>query len=600
MIAKARSYFHGLADQYGLRFSLTLVSIFGLIKGVMFQIILNSALPYFKRFGITGSRYQSLVTVVAATPWSMKSGLGLLSDTVPFLGYHKRSYIVLVSVLGTLALTCLWLYPITPKFAPVAAFLLLLVNLQVSAVDLLGEAKYAEMMVANSHDGIDIVSFVWGLYSLGSVIGSLISGPLADKYDPRILFALAAPLAIQVALPAIVGWFPEKKITTPFRVRSDKIRAYPGLSLLSVTMMLGATIIGITSALGSVKQQAYTSITTAIFLISFGWICLPSMLRRANLFLFLNNALYLSLSGAMDFFFTADDQCVPNGPHFSMTYYITWATIIGGIASLVGVSIFQRMLQGKTYQMAFCAGISVRIVASFVDIAITKRLNVRLGINDHVFFMLGDAIITQLVAMLDLIPAVVLTSKVCPPGMEAVVFALLVSYQNLGAGVASTLGVGLTEALGIRTTVPCNFDNLPWAITIGHILLPALSFPLIFTLIPNAKLSDNIVPSIEEQAMHEEHAERARMIEQEEEEALSGYMPIGHPPHDDVEKSSSHPILHHRSQPQQDYQVDDRLHTQPFMQYPPTSQDDAQRSSIHRDSVQQPDYLSFQHDPNSD
>lgn len=65
---------------------------------------------------------------------------------------------------------------------------------------------------------------------------------MPDKYDPRILFSLAAPFSIQFALPNNVRWFPEKKVTTPFRIDSDKIRLHPDLSLTSITIILAATI----------------------------------------------------------------------------------------------------------------------------------------------------------------------------------------------------------------------------------------------------------------------------------------------------------------------------------------------------------------------
>ena len=39
---------------------------------------------------------------VAVTPFSVKGLIGTLSDAVPFLGYHKNSYIVAVALLGSL------------------------------------------------------------------------------------------------------------------------------------------------------------------------------------------------------------------------------------------------------------------------------------------------------------------------------------------------------------------------------------------------------------------------------------------------------------------------------------------------------------------
>lgn len=176
-----------------------------------------------------------------------------------------------------------------------------------------------------------------------------------------------------------------------------------------------------------------------------------------------------------------------------MTYYVTYANLVGSIASIVGVALFQRYLSRGKFRVAFWTTGLVKLAASLFDFAIVKRYNRHLGISDRAFFMMGDAIIVQVVGMLELMPAVVLTSKVCPPGMEASVYALLVSYQNLGGGVSSTLGVALIEFLKIDTKAPCNFSRLPLGILIAHVFLPALSFPLVFFLIPDARMTDDLI-----------------------------------------------------------------------------------------------------------
>ena len=38
--------------------------------------------------------------------------------------------------------------------------------------------------------------------------------------------------------------------------------------------------------------------------------------------MFMTNALYISTDGALDFFYTAQEDCVPDGPAFSYTFYV--------------------------------------------------------------------------------------------------------------------------------------------------------------------------------------------------------------------------------------------------------------------------------------
>uniref|UniRef100_A0A7S0G9Q7 Uncharacterized protein n=1 Tax=Proboscia inermis TaxID=420281 RepID=A0A7S0G9Q7_9STRA len=64
---------------------------------------------------------------------------------------------------------------------------------------------------------------------------------------------------------------------------------------------------------------------------------------------------------------------------------------------------------------------------------------------------------THLQGQLAFLPTLVLAAKICPPGVEAVLFATLMSIFN-GAGVTgSEIGALLTKMLGITES---NFDNL--------------------------------------------------------------------------------------------------------------------------------------------
>lgn len=84
--------------------------------------------------------------------------------------------------------------------------------------------------------------------------------------------------------------------------------------------------------------------------------------------------------------------------------------------------------------------------------------------------------------------------------MEASVYALLASYQNLGSSIARCLGVALIDALQIKTET-CQFQKLPQSIFIAHVLLPLLVVPLVFVLIPDAIMTDNLMEDEDEKGM---------------------------------------------------------------------------------------------------
>mmetsp|Transcript_907 Transcript_907/g.2201 ORF Transcript_907/g.2201 Transcript_907/m.2201 type:complete len:116 (-) Transcript_907:1080-1427(-) len=55
------------------------------------------------------------------------------------------------------------------------------------------------------------------------------------------------------------------------------------------------------------------------------------------------------------------------------------------------------------------------------------------------------------------LPTLVLAARLCPPGVEAVLFATLMSLYNASSTVSTELGALLTQLLGVTET---NFDNL--------------------------------------------------------------------------------------------------------------------------------------------
>ena len=69
-------------------------------------------------------------------------------------------------------------------------------------------------------------------------------------------------------------------------------------------------------------------------------------------------------------------------------------------------------------------------------------------------------------------PILVLAARLCPEGVEATLFATLMSVLNGGASLGSALGAGLTSVLGVTSD---NFDRLFTLVAICNIamLLPA-------------------------------------------------------------------------------------------------------------------------------
>lgn len=203
----------------------------------------------------------------------------------------------------------------------------------------------------------------------------------------------------------------------------------------------------------------------------------------------------LQIRGALDVFYTGDEKCLPGGPHFDRAFYLAWTAIIGSLFGMLGVSLFQMILSKRTYRLAFWSTTVLQVAAAIIDIAIVMRWNLRIGISDKLFYVLGDSMLQEVIDMMDFMPAVVLTSKLCPIGVESTVYALLAGFSNFGRSVGSSLGVLALDIAGIKTPKEgaCNFDNLALLLIISHVVLPLLTVPLTFVLIPKANMTDDLV-----------------------------------------------------------------------------------------------------------
>ena len=85
--------------------------------------------------------------------------------------------------------------------------------------------------------------------------------------------------------------------------------------------------------------------------------------------------------------------------------------------------MYQNFLSGWRFRHALIFTIVIGALAPMVDLAIVMRWNVKIGIPDKVFFLLGNAIFENLVTILQSIPFSSIYAKISPPGMESAVFA---------------------------------------------------------------------------------------------------------------------------------------------------------------------------------
>lgn len=508
------AYFSLLSSIFSVKFLWWLaISNFSLGGGIM-TLLWLLPLPLFTALGIGAAR-QQLYTAVIMSPFAMKPFIGVASDLITVRGYRKR-YLGLLSILlgvaGCAAL--LGLYhsgsvatavaagpAAVQRLADLIVACCFLMNLEGSALDILGEGQYSEIMRRRPASGSGVVSFRFGASLLGAAATRAYFGPLADAGRFHVLFWIALALLLAPAWPTWRGWIPERRVAggtvsappcCAFERAAFRERRTPfvtiALSGLAAPLTMAASTyvdlrVGMTCAL--TMLVALAAATYAVF---------PRRFFRITVGLMLMVLSRIKITSALSNFYTANDKCLPNGPQFSYTFYMTLTGVVGSVIHLVAVVLYQALMSSWKYRPALIFSIVVGALATIVDLIIVMRWNLALGIPDKAFFLLGNATFEHLTNILHAIPMSAICAKIAPPGMESAVLAYSVGIGTFCFMVTNLLGSGIIQWTGMKTVgEECHFDSLPYLIIIFQITVPmAIGIPATL-FIPNVKQTEPLI-----------------------------------------------------------------------------------------------------------
>ncbi|KAG5506365.1 hypothetical protein JIQ42_07983 [Leishmania sp. Namibia] len=280
-----------------------------------------------------------------------------------------------------------------------------------------------------------------------------------------------------------------------FGVNKEIISRNVSVAVYGVIMTAGVIALTMLNIMGTTQQLLYGCVGISLILCVTGFLCIPMTIMKANFFGWCQLVSYILISGGTDNFYMSDAECLPDGPHFTQTFYNTVGAVIGNVAGLFGVYMFARVFSKQSYRVTLICTILVQVLASVFDIIIVERWNLYIGIPDHAMYIMGDAIVYEVCYMLNYMPLNMLISRLCPKGCESTMFAILASFSNMGASTSSTIGAILMETVWpLSSSPPCDFSNLRWLLIVGHLITPLIAIPLVFLLIPGTRICDPIDP----------------------------------------------------------------------------------------------------------
>ena len=373
--------------------------------------------------GLSPAQMSALLGI-SAIPWIVKPVFGFISDGLPIFGYRRRPYLVLSGILGSLA----WLALATVvNNVPTATLAILLASLSVAMSDVIVDSLVVEKARKESlGDAGSLQSLTWAVAALGGLITAYLSGWLLEHFSSRTVFGITAifPLAVSA-----VAWI----------IAEDKIAQNNPLESQTPT-----TRQQIKSLWQAITQKAILYPTLFIFV----WQATPS--ADSAFFYFITNELGFE-------------------PEF-----LGRVRLVTSFASLLGIWIYQRFLKTVAFRHILGWSIVISSVLGLTTLLLVTHTNRALGIDDH-WFSLGDSLILSVMGQIAFLPVLVLSARLCPKGIEASLFALLMSVSNLSGLLSQELGALLTHWFGVTET---NFDKL-WLLVLITNLSTLLVLPLL-------------------------------------------------------------------------------------------------------------------------
>ncbi|MGD1854231.1 MAG: folate/biopterin family MFS transporter [Leptolyngbyaceae cyanobacterium] len=374
------------------------------------------------------------LTGVATLPWTIKPLFGFLSDGLPLFGYRRRPYLVLSGLMGTAA----WLVLATLAHTVwLATAMILLSSVSIAIADVIVDSLVVERARQESQGEVGTLqSLSWGTSALGGVLTAYLGGLLLDQTSPRTVFAVTATFPLIVS---VVAWLiTEEPITknTSFKVVQNQVQQLKA----------------------AFSQRAIWMPALFLFL----WQSTPS-------------------ADAAFFFFTTNDLGFE--PEF-----LGRVRLVTSLSALVGIAVFQRFLKAVPFRTIFAWSTILASLGGMSTLLLVTHVNRTLGIDDH-WFSLGDSAILTVMGQIAFMPVLVLSARLCPTGVEATLFALLMSIVNLASLLSHELGALLTQWLHVTET---DFANLWLLVTVTN-LTTLLPLPLLF-LLPNTSASAETAP----------------------------------------------------------------------------------------------------------
>ena len=335
----------------------------------------------------------SLMAVISI-PWCFKPAVGLFSDTFTLFGLHRKPYIVIGLLVNGLSW---WVLPHMGEDG--IGLLLFTSSFGMCVADVACDCLL--VVAARNEDEKNkgtVQSYAWGLRAAGGLAASLI-GPVAyNSMGAQLTFILTG--CVPIVFSTLIPLLNEEKHLHDHKIENPLKRLFEAFKNPIIWQpALFIVCLNITPGYGTV----------------------------------------------LVYFFEKVLGFTP--------YNFATLDFAGSVSAIVGTILYKRYLTRVPLRKLFFYTLAIAWVLRWLHLVLITRIAP--GID--MAFAIGESIALTLVGQAILLPTVVMVAKICPPGIEGVLFATMMSLSNISSVASAEWGSVMAESMGITRT---NFSGL--------------------------------------------------------------------------------------------------------------------------------------------
>ena len=381
---------------------------------------------------------------IAIIPWSIKPLYGFFSDRQAIWGYRRKPYLFLAGLMGAGGYFSMATWVHSYHQVMIALFIS---GMGFALADVIVDGIVAEKSKSQNDAG-KLQTICRASIMTGALLVAYLSGILVEAIGPRNVFFITGTLPLLTSALAII--MTEEKIdAAKFSIKETWL---------------------------NIKGAMTRDLLWAIAFI-FIWRATPSS------------------GGGLSYFMIDELGFDPE--------FFGRLSMISHAMSIFGIVLFRKFLINVSLKKLFFWIIVASVVLSMPSIGLIYGWYEYLGMSPR-FFALADTFISAPLSEIAFIPLMVLTTRLCPKGIEATMFAILASVMNIGLALSDLGGAWLLQFFDVHQAIgdaAANYSGLDKVLWIA-ILSSFLPMPLL-RFLPDVRTSDEITSTSKEQPIED-------------------------------------------------------------------------------------------------